>query len=117
LTHKANSPIVPSQKSGFLSHISQGPLVRIDCLPISILDKYQYGKLNKQPYGTILELDPKLGIAEFYDTESRLKFSDVEKTLFSNEIHRCNGNKTLAAKRLGIAKATIFRKIKKYNLD
>jgi DNA-binding NtrC family response regulator len=40
----------------------------------------------------------------------------MEKKLVVDALHQCNGNKTQAAKMLGIGVKTIYRKIDKYGL-
>ena len=46
-----------------------------------------------------------------------LSLHDNERQQIDAALAACDGNKTLAARRLGISRATIFRKIKKFGLE
>lgn len=41
---------------------------------------------------------------------------EVEKDVILKAIQECGGNMTAAAQRLEIAKSTLYRKIKRYNI-
>lgn len=45
------------------------------------------------------------------------KIDQMEKTMIIKAIKQCNGNKTRAAKLLGVSLRTLYRKINRYNLD
>ena len=47
-------------------------------------------------------------------TLSGTKFNEIEKNALIEALDRANGNIPLAAKALGISRATFYRKIKKY---
>ena len=73
------------------------------------------------------EQDPtfrtKMNIASYLDKDIPLKeavediTSNVEKQLIEKAISKAKGNKTLAAKTLGIDRKTIYKKIEKYRLN
>lgn len=42
---------------------------------------------------------------------------ELESAAIANAINECNGNLTEAARALGIGRATLYRKVKAYNLD
>lgn len=43
--------------------------------------------------------------------------NELESVAIRNAIHNFNGNLTEAAKALGIGRATLYRKVKQYNID
>lgn len=43
--------------------------------------------------------------------------NELESVAIQNAIHSFNGNLTEAAKALGIGRATLYRKVKQYNID
>lgn len=43
--------------------------------------------------------------------------NELESVAIQNAIHSYNGNLTEAAKALGIGRATLYRKVKQYNID
>ena len=43
--------------------------------------------------------------------------NEVEKQTIETAIGQCRGNLTLAARALGIGRATLYRKVKAYNID
>ncbi|UUI05233.1 sigma 54-interacting transcriptional regulator [Oceanobacillus jeddahense] len=46
-----------------------------------------------------------------------LEKENIEKISIEQALDRCNGNKSKAAKQLGISRVTLYQKIKKYNLN
>ena len=50
------------------------------------------------------------------DKESALNLKQVESELISQALLEANGNKELAAKKLGISRTTLWRKLNQYNL-
>ncbi|NQU07099.1 MAG: hypothetical protein HQ583_00965 [Candidatus Abyssubacteria bacterium] len=42
--------------------------------------------------------------------------ADMEKQLIGETLIKCNGNQTLAAKKLGISRSTLWRKMKEYEI-
>jgi DNA-binding NtrC family response regulator len=42
---------------------------------------------------------------------------DIEKEAIADMLRRCKGNRSLAARRLGIGRSSLWRKLKKYGLD
>ena len=50
------------------------------------------------------------------DTKVRT-INELESIAIENAIHEFNGNLTEAAKALGIGRATLYRKVKQYNID
>lgn len=56
----------------------------------------------------------------FVNSEDVLNIDEYEKQIISNAVKRYGGNrnsKSIAAEKLGISRATLYRKIKKYKLD
>ncbi len=51
------------------------------------------------------------------DPDQILPFTEVEKKTIANAISACGGNISMAAKKLGLGQATLYRKIKKYGLS
>jgi len=43
--------------------------------------------------------------------------NELESVAIENAIHQYKGNLTEAAKALGIGRATLYRKVKQYNID
>jgi hypothetical protein len=51
-------------------------------------------------------------------TDSKVAtMNELESVAIKNAIHSFNGNLTEAAKALGIGRATLYRKVKQYNID
>jgi len=57
----------------------------------------------------------ELGLGDSLE-ESAGVLEEMEKRVIQSTLDRCRGNKRAAAKELGIAKSTLFQKIKKYQL-
>lgn len=54
----------------------------------------------------------------FYKNKSKLEtFGEVEKSLIIRALKYCNGNVIDASKLIGVGKSTLYRKIKKYQLN
>ncbi|WP_080874133.1 sigma-54 interaction domain-containing protein [Oceanobacillus timonensis] len=54
----------------------------------------------------------------FSQTETLpLEKENIEQISIEQALERCHGNKSKAAKQLGISRVTLYQKIKKYNLD
>ncbi|MCB0367245.1 MAG: hypothetical protein H6624_14605 [Bdellovibrionaceae bacterium] len=52
------------------------------------------------------------------DANGRVQtINELEAQAIENAIHEFNGNLTEAAKALGIGRATLYRKVKQYNID
>ena len=72
--------------------------------------------------GTILPQHLPLDIIEttpqITDTAQRMvgSLDDVEKAVIAETLKKCKGNRSKAARRLGIGRSSLWRKIKKYNL-
>ena len=49
-------------------------------------------------------------------TDKNFKIEEIEKNTIREVLKSCNGNMTLAAKELGYARSTLYRKIEKYGL-
>ncbi|MGZ3814075.1 MAG: AAA-type ATPase lid domain-containing protein [Mucilaginibacter sp.] len=62
----------------------------------------------------LLQLDFYHEIAE--DTSQTLDLADIESRYIRKALHQTNGNKTEAAKLLGIGLSTLYRKIEEYQL-
>lgn len=52
-----------------------------------------------------------------HDTKSVSTINDLESMAIKNAIFEYKGNLTEAAKALGIGRATLYRKVKQYNID
>ena len=48
--------------------------------------------------------------------DSPLTIKEAEKQLIINALNECGGNRTLAAKRIGISRRTLHRKLKEYDI-
>ena len=57
------------------------------------------------------------GSEEHQSCDTRSNLDIAEQQAISNAIKEFGGNMTQTAKNLGIAKGTLYRKMKKYNLD
>ena len=51
------------------------------------------------------------------DAKKVRTINELESIAIENAIHEYNGNLTEAAKALGIGRATLYRKVKQYNID
>ena len=52
------------------------------------------------------------------DTDKKVRtINELESIAIENAIHEFGGNLTEAAKALGIGRATLYRKVKQYNID
>jgi hypothetical protein len=52
-----------------------------------------------------------------YDDKKVRTINELESIAIENAIHEFGGNLTEAAKALGIGRATLYRKVKQYNID
>lgn len=59
---------------------------------------------------------PQPSVSGSEDTKVRT-INELESIAIENAIHEFNGNLTEAAKALGIGRATLYRKVKQYNID
>jgi PAS domain S-box-containing protein len=68
----------------------------------------------------LLKLFPNLESATTSDNESPLTLSDekqsMEQTMIETALKQANGNKSDAARRLGISRVTLYNKLKKYGI-
>lgn len=56
--------------------------------------------------------------AQNHDSSGRVQtINEMEAQAIEGAIHEFNGNLTEAAKALGIGRATLYRKVKQYNID
>lgn len=61
---------------------------------------------------------PFPGASQPAHTETKVHtINELEAVAIQNAIHNFNGNLTEAAKALGIGRATLYRKVKQYNID
>lgn len=63
---------------------------------------------------------PGPGVGSTSDTQMGKKvktINELESLAIENAIHQYNGNLTEAARALGIGRATLYRKVKQYNID
>jgi len=51
-----------------------------------------------------------------FSNESIGTIQENEISLFQNALEECNWNKKLAARRLGVSRATLYNKLKKYQI-
>jgi two-component system response regulator HydG len=65
------------------------------------------GKVDRNPYQTS---------PAYFATETDLSMSTVERQAIQAALNYTSGDKTKAAKRLGIGKTTLYRKLKEYKL-
>lgn len=93
-------------------------------------------EVKKPEKSRIYKLDPSLGfnpldqqnagsgdmknnnVVFFPSPKTRIsKINDIEAKAIRNAIHAYHGNLTEAARALGIGRATLYRKVKLYNID
>jgi len=55
--------------------------------------------------------------AQSQDSAKVQTINELESVAIENAIHQYKGNLTEAAKALGIGRATLYRKVKQYNID
>jgi DNA-binding NtrC family response regulator len=84
--------------------LSQGPLLKIDDLPESVR--------NFKPATDFLPP----AASEDSSEEKPLKLEDNERILIEEALNKCNGNRTAAAKLLGISRRTLHRKLVRVSL-
>lgn len=61
--------------------------------------------------------DGQITLDNILNEQENLKLDDAERLVIVSTIKATNGNLTKTARRLGIAKSTLYLKLKKYNLD
>lgn len=125
---------IPLLIDHFMERISK----RLNKKPIPISEEEMEELINYHWPGNVRELEnfielainmeyiPKLGWGEYFkdntkeykDIEYRdLSLENMEKNHIIKVLKLCSGNITHAAKALGIGRNTLYRKIKKYNID
>lgn len=55
--------------------------------------------------------------ADYHDIKKAVTLEEMEKIFITNALKQNNGNRTAAAKQLGIHKSTLFRKLKSLNIE
>ncbi len=71
----------------------------------------------RQPNRTEITTDSNVSIkSEINVPDSPLTIKEAEKKLIINALNECDGNRTLAAKRIGISRRTLHRKLKEYDI-
>lgn len=82
-----------------------------------------HGILEAEDFDFLLDLDGKINsdagqISPAYDTETELQGSlkDMEREHIRRALEECGGNKSKAAKMLGIDRSVFYRKLNKYGL-
>jgi DNA-binding NtrC family response regulator len=71
----------------------------------------------RQPNRTEIKTDSNVSIkSEINVPDSPLTIKEAEKKLIINALNECDGNRTLAAKRIGISRRTLHRKLKEYDI-
>ncbi|HHE54894.1 MAG TPA: hypothetical protein ENL21_03870 [Caldithrix abyssi] len=79
---------------------AQSPMISVEEILLAMdVDYYQEALYSYHP----------MSLAEFLDFQ--------ERYFIRQTLQRCNGNKQLAAQKLNIDRATLWRKIKKHKLD
>ncbi len=96
--------------------MSRGSEITVNDLPAKIVtaSRPKYNEAlaqNRPPSSEVRSHDSKM-----LSSVMPMKISDIERMAISNVLHRCNGNRTRAAKELGISRTSIWRKIIKYNI-
>jgi transcriptional regulator of acetoin/glycerol metabolism len=86
-----------------LAILSSGPLVELGAFPDEIVE------LN-QPHGTPVEGDPT-------QQDGLSEIERIEKNAIARALTAARGKVGEAAKSLGLAPATVYRKIKKYKIE
>ena len=72
--------------------------------------------LNPVTSGAKILQFPQVPMAQEDDKKVRT-INELESIAIENAIHEFGGNLTEAAKALGIGRATLYRKVKQYNID
>ncbi len=71
----------------------------------------------RQPNRTEITTDSNASIkSEINVPDSPLTIKEAEKKLIIDALNECGGNRTLAAKRIGISRRTLHRKLKEYDI-
>ena len=87
---------------------------------MSFVSKRDYTCYKRYCKTLSLEEDPGLGSgpdAGDADLGLKQRVEAFERGLVVAELRRCGGNKSEAARRLGIGRVTLLDKIKKYGID
>lgn len=71
---------------------------------------------NIKFYTRYQEADDGIGLV-FSETDFRTAKAAFEAQYFQDVLHRCNGNKQLAAKSAGLSRAMLYRKLELYNIS
>lgn len=85
--------------------LAQGDVVSLALIP----DDIRYGRDS-----STARRDPSINPAALPQTA---QLEDVEKEFIRAKLSEANGNKSLAAKKLGISRRTLYRKIEAYGLE
>lgn len=73
--------------------------------------------MNQSQGATVLPFPGGVSTAVVQDAKSVSTMNDLESMAIKNAIFEFKGNLTEAAKALGIGRATLYRKVKQYNID
>ena len=92
--------------------LSSGEQLTVDQVPEGI----RPGTAATPPISTVVESAESNISSESPMPANVGKITDVEKELIRNALAETKGNKSLAAKKLGIARRTLYRKIEEYKL-
>jgi transcriptional regulator of acetoin/glycerol metabolism len=72
---------------------------------------------SESPGATVLPFPGAYNGGGNHDAKSVSTINDLESMAIKNAIFEYKGNLTEAAKALGIGRATLYRKVKQYNID
>jgi Bacterial regulatory protein, Fis family len=68
-------------------------------------------------YGSLGSMGGSMGTLGAVEREAVATMDEVELKAIEKAIYQCNGNFSKAAKALGIGRATLYRKVKYFNID
>lgn len=92
--------------------LSNGPDIEREDLPLEVL------QADSQPLASVGFSTTVSGEASSKKPDERLKPIDqMEKQAILDALHQTRGNVSLAAKKLGLGHATVYRKIKRYGIE
>jgi transcriptional regulator with PAS, ATPase and Fis domain len=98
-------------------NVAQGPQVEVENLPAYLLDDGQTGQnlshRTQGPQDPGSQKSPALA----KDRVSPATWTDVHREMILEALKKSGGKKEAAARRLGISRSTLWRKIKKYNIQ
>ncbi len=91
-----------------------GPLITLDDLPTDFLNELSSADLEMQASNTQANLS---FIIPLNQTGDAMSLSDWEMHAIKTTLNACEGNISIAAKKLGITRTTLYKKIERFGLN